>query len=1062
MVNFFIDRPVFAWVLAIIVMMAGAFAITTLPVAQYPSIAPPAISISVVYPGASADVVQSTVTQVIEQQLSGLDHLLYFSSESDKDGSMSITLYFEQGTDPDIAQVQVQNKLQLATPLLPVEVQAEGIRVAKATRNFLLVIGFYSANGTMSNDDISDYVASHVQDPISRTPGVGDFQLFGSQYAMRIWLDPSRLNNFALTPVDVENALLAQNVQVPSGELGGLPAVRGQRLNATVIGPQRLTSADEFGRILLRVNSDGSQVRLKDVARVTLGGESYATYTQYNGHPAAGLAIKLATGANALQTAQAIRATMDRLTPFFPSGLKVVYPYDTTPFVRVSIEEVVKTLFEAIVLVFLVMYLFLQDFRATLIPTIAVPVVLLGTFGILSVAGYTINTLTMFAMVLAIGLLVDDAIVVVENVEREMREAHLPPKEATRKSMGEITGALVGIALVLSAVFLPMAFFSGSTGVIYRQFSITIVSAMALSVLTALIFTPALCATLLRARQEGEEHAGRRGFFGAFNRLFARMTASYERTVGHITARTGRYLLVYLAIVLAMGFLFLRVPTAFLPDEDQGVLFLQVIGPPGTPSELTQRTLDQVRDYFLNDEKRIVSAIFTVNGFSFGGRGQNSGLGFVRLKDWRERPDAKDSVFALAARANKHFHQMRGAIVVAFAPPAALELGNATGFDFMLQDLANVGHDALTQAGGQLMKVAGQDPAIGLVRLNGIPDEPQYRLDIDWEKASALGLSIADISSTLGAGWGSAFVNQFVDRGRVKRVFIQGDAPSRMLPQDLGQWYVRNQAGQMVPFSAFATANWSTGPPQLKRYNGVPALEFLGEPTAGRSTGDALTAMERAAAKLPKGIGYEWTGLSYEEKKSGSQAPALYAISIVIVFLCLAALYESWSIPVAVLLVVPLGIIGVVAATLVRGLGNDVFFQVGLLTTVGLSAKNAILIVEFAKANVESGMDLIAATVSAARQRLRPILMTSLAFMLGVFPLAIATGAGAGGRIAIGTGVLGGMLTATVLAVILVPVFFVSVMSLFRRRPTAVTRTVPAKPAPGQYPHPQPRPAPGE
>jgi multidrug efflux pump len=1003
------------------------------------------------------------VTQVIEQQLSGIDHLLYFSSESDKDGSMTITLYFEQGTNPDIAQVQVQNKLQLATPLLPIEVQAAGLRVAKATRNFLLVVGFYSANGTMTNFDIGDYVASHVQDAISRTPGVGDFQLFGSQYGMRIWLDPAKLDNFGLTPVDVENALQAQNVQIPSGELGGLPALKGQRLNATVIGPQRLANVDQFGRILLKVNSDGSQVRLKDVARIGLGAENYSVYTEYNGHPAAGLAIKLATGANALDTASAVRATMDRLAPFFPPGLKAVYPYDTTPFVRVSIEEVAKTLFEAIVLVFLVMYLFLQNFRATLIPTIAVPVVLLGTFGVLALAGYSINTLTMFGMVLAIGLLVDDAIVVVENVEREMRESQLSPKEATRKSMVQITGALVGIALVLSAVFLPMAFFGGSTGVIYRQFSITIVSAMTLSVLTALIFTPSLCAALLTAPKEGEEHTRQRGFFGLFNRAFNSLNQSYERSVGHVTRRTGRYLLVYLAIVVTMGLLFVRVPTAFLPDEDQGVMFLQVIEPPGTASEVTQHTLNQVRDYFLHDEKRIVSAIFTVNGFSFGGRGQSAGLGFVRLKDWRERSAASDSVFALAARANKHFRQINGAFVAAFAPPPALELGNATGFDFELEDLGNVGHDALVQANFQLMKMAGTDPAIGSLRLNSLLDEPQYRLDIDWERASALGLSIADISNTLGAGWGSAYVNQFIDRGRVKRVFIQGDSSSRMLPQDLGQWYVRNASGQMVPFSAFSSANWSTGPPQLNRYNGVPSLEFLGTPAPGRSTGDALSAMEAAVTKLPKGIGYEWTGLSYEEKKSGAQAPALYAISLIVVFLCLAALYESWSIPVAVMLVVPLGIIGTVAATLLRGLGNDVFFQVGLLTTVGLSAKNAILIVEFAKANHERGMNVIEATVAAARQRLRPILMTSLAFILGVLPLAIATGAGAGGRIAIGTGVMGGMLTATVLAVLLVPVFFVWIRSIVERR-TAGRPNIERKEPTGGPPSPdsEPRTVPGE
>ena len=1033
MVNFFIDRPIFAWVLAIVTMMAGALAITTLPIAQYPTIAPPAIAISATYPGASADIVQSTVTQVIEQQLSGIDHLLYFGSESDADGSMTITLYFEQGTNPDIAQVQVQNKLQLATPLLPVEVQQEGLRVVKATRNFLLVIGFYSSDGSMSSEDVSDYIASRVQDPISRTSGVGDYQLFGTQYAMRIWLDPVKLTNYGLTPVDVGNALQVQNLQVPSGELGGLPSVRGQRLHATIVGPQRLTNAEEFGRVLLKVNTDGSRVLLKDVANIGLGAESYSVYTEYNARPAAGLAIKLAPGANALDTAKAIHATMDGLAPFFPPGLKLIYPYDTTPFVRVSIDEVVKTLFEAIVLVFLVIYLFLQNFRATLIPTIAVPVVLLGTFGILSAAGYSINTLTMFGMVLAIGLLVDDAIVVVENVERVMEEEKLSPKEATRKSMGEITGALVGIALVLSAVFLPMAFFSGSTGVIYRQFSITIISAMSLSVLVALIFTPSLCATLLRPRV-AEAHERERGFFGWFNRGFTRMNLGYERGVSHVTRRTGRYLLVYLVIVVAMGLLFVRVPRSFLPDEDQGILFVQVSAPPGAASELTQRALNEARDYFLKDEANIVSGVFTVNGFSYGGHGQSAGLVFVRLKDWSERPGAKNSVFALAARANQRFHQMQGAIVVAFAPPAALELGNATGFDFELEDRGNVGHATLMEARGQLLGIASKDPRIGLVRPNGLDDEPQYKLDLDWEKASALGLSIGTVNDTLGAGWGSSYINQFIDRNRVKRVFLQGNPPSRMLPQDLDQWYVRNGAGQMVPFSTFAAAHWTWGSPKLERYNGTSSLEFLGSPSPGRSTGDALAAMQAAVAKLPKGVSYEWTGLSYEEVRSGSQAPALYVISLTVVFLCLAALYESWSIPFAVMLVVPLGIIGTITATLVRGLGNDVFFQVGLLTTVGLSAKNAILIVEFAKENYERGMGLIEATVAAARQRLRPILMTSMAFVLGVLPLAIATGAGAGGRIAIGTGVIGGMLTATVLAVFLVPVFFVWVRSVFSGR----------------------------
>jgi multidrug efflux pump len=1027
-VNFFIDRPIFAWVIAIVIMLAGGLSVVTLPVAQYPSIAPPAISIGVTYPGASAETVQNTVTQVIEQQMSGLDHLLYFSSESDKDGSMTITLYFEQGTNPDISQVQVQNKLQLATPLLPTEVQLQGLRVAKATRNFLVIVGFVSTDGSMSGPDIGDYVASHVQDPISRTLGVGDYQLFGSQYAMRIWLDPAKLNNFGLTPDDVSAALQAQNVQVAAGEIGGLPSAKGQRLNATIIGPQWLQKPEQFGRVLLRVNTNGSRVLLSDVARIELGAENYSVSTKYNGLPASGLAIKLAPGANALDTQKAINATLERLAPFFPPGLKAVYPFDTTPFVRISIEEVLKTLFEAIVLVFIVMYIFLQNFRATLIPTIAVPVVLLGTFGILNVAGFSINTLTMFGMVLAIGLLVDDAIVVVENVERVMEEEKLSPRDAARKSMGQITGALVGIALVLAAVFLPMAFFTGSTGVIYRQFSITIVSAMALSVMVALILTPALCATLLKAPADEElKHHG--GFFGWFNRNFERMTQAYSRSVGHVAVRTGRYFLVYLAITVLMGVLFIRIPKSFLPDEDQGVLFSQVTAPPGTPVEVTEQMLDLVRAHFLAESG--VRSCFTVSGFSFGGHGQSSGLAFVSLKGWgAERGKGDNSANAIVARANKYFSTLHGAQVVAYAPPPVFELGNATGFDFELIDRASVGHQVLMQARGKLLELAAKNPAIAMLRPNGLDDEPQYQLDIDWEKASALGLSIANISNSLAAGWGSSYINQFIDRGRVKKVFIQGDVDTRMLPQDLDRWYVRSVAGSMTPFSAFSTAHWTYGSPKLERYNGSASLEFLGAPAAGKSSGDALDAMEKLVKQLPQGIGYDWTGLSYEERLSGSQAPMLYAISLTIVFLCLAALYESWSIPVAVMLVVPLGIIGTVLATLFRGLSNDVFFQVGLLTTVGLASKNAILIVEFAKENHDAGMELIEATVTAARQRLRPILMTSLAFILGVLPLAIATGAGAGGRTAIGTGVIGGMVTATVLAVFLVPVFFVSIRKL--------------------------------
>jgi multidrug efflux pump len=1020
-------------VLAIVVMLGGALAIKTLPIAQYPSIAPPAIAITVSYPGASAETVQSTVVQVIEQQLSGLDHLLYFSAESDKDGSMTITLSFAQGTNPDIAQVQVQNKLQLATPLLPPEVQLQGIRVAKSTRNFLLVIGFFSADGSMSSGDIGDFIASNVQDAVSRTAGVGDYQVFGAQYAMRIWMDPAKLNNFSLTPVDVAAAISAQNVQVASGELGGLPQAKGQQLNATIIGPTRLNTPTQFGAILLKVNSDGSQVRLRDVARIELGSENYQfSNVNWNGQPASGIAVRLATGANALDAADAIRATMEKLKATFPPSLQVIYPNDSTPFIRISIEDVVKTLFEAIALVFLVMLLFLQNIRATLIPTIAVPVVLLGTFGVLRTFGYSINVLTMFAMVLAIGLLVDDAIVVVENVERVMEEENLSPREATRQSMQQITGALVGIALVLSAVFLPMAFFGGSTGVIYRQFSVTMVSAMILSVLVALIFTPALCATLLKPKKQARTA---RGLFGWFNRNFDRANKKYERGVEHVLERTGRYLLIFVGIIVLLAVLFVQIPKSFLPDEDQGIIFAQVTSPPGATLERTQKSLAQVRDYFLTHEKDAVMGVFTVSGFNFAARGQASGLVFIRMKYWNERPGKDNRVQAVAARANKALAKIADAQAFAFVPPAALELGNATGFDLELLDRANQGHDKLIAARNQLLELARKDPRLVQVRANGLDDEPQYLFSIDWEKASALGLSIGDVDATLSAGWGSQYVDDFVDRGRVKRVFIQGDTSSRMLPQDLSSWYVRNSHQQMVPFSAFSEAKWGFGSPKLERFNGIPSVEILGAPAEGVSTGTTLDVMEEYVKQLPAGFDLEWNGLSFEERLSGSQAPALFTISLIVVFLCLAALYESWSIPVAVMLVVPLGVFGAILATLVRGLENDVFFQVGLLTTVGLSAKNAILIVEFAKENHDRGMELVEATVHAARQRLRPILMTSLAFMLGVMPLAISSGAGSGGQNAIGTGVIGGMLSATVLAIFFVPVFFVATLKLFMGEP---------------------------
>ena len=1051
MSKFFINRPIFAWVLAIILMLAGALAIKSLPIAQYPPIAPPAVAISVTYPGASAETVQSTVTQVIEQQLSGIDHLLYFSSESDKDGSMTITLNFEQGTNPDIAQVQVQNKLQLATPLLPPEVQQQGLRVAKATKNFLLVLGFSSPDGSMSSDDIADFIASKVQDPISRTNGVGDFQLFGSQYAMRIWMDPAKLNNYSLTPVDVSNAILAQNVQIASGELGGLPHGPGHELNATVIGPSRLQKPEEFGAILLRVNPDGSQVRLRDVARVELGAENYSINVKYNGHPASGLAIKLASGANALATAKAIHATMDKLKPLFPPGLRVDYPYDTTPFIEISIDDVVETLFIAIFLVFLVMYLFLQNIRATLIPTIAVQVVLLGTFAVLSFAGYSINVLTMFAMVLAIGLLVDDAIVVIENVERVMAEEGLSPHDATVKSMEQITGALCGIALVLSAVFLPMAFFTGSTGVIYRQFSITIVSAMGLSVLTALIFTPALCATILAPVEKGHTEKTK-GFFGIFNRGFRSANRGYESGVKHVLKRMPWYLAVYGVVVIVMALLYVRVPTSFLPDEDQGFLFVQVNTPVGATVDRTGKVLDTIREYFETKEKDNVDGVFTVTGFSFGGRGQSSGLAFIHLKPWSQRHGADNRVQAISARAQKYFFTIKDAMAFAFAPPAVLELGNATGFDFELLDRGGLGHQALMDARNQLLGLAAKDPTLMAVRPNGLDDEPQYHFAFDREKASAFGLTMEDINNTLTDAWGSGYINDFIDRGRVKRVFVQGDEPSRMLPQDFNKWYVRNNRGEMVPFSAFATGSWIYGSPKLERYQGVPSVEFLGMPSPGQSTGAAMATMEKLAAQLPVGISYEWTALSYEEQRAGSEVGSLYAISLIVVFLCLAALYESWSIPFAVMLVVPIGILGAITATLFRGLSNDVFFQVGLLTTVGLSAKNAILIVEFAKENYEQGMDLIEATVRAAHQRLRPIIMTSMAFVLGVLPLAIATGAGSGGQNAIGTGVIGGMLAATFLAIFFVPLFFVTMLNLFKpkRRPQpAASRPLPPLAQPG-------------
>lgn len=1034
MSRFFIDRPIFAWVIAIIIMLAGVLSITRLPIAQYPDVAPPSISIHATYPGADAQTVQDSITQVIEQSMNGLDHLLYMSSSSDSSGVVQIALTFDTGTDPNIAQVQVQNKLQQAMPLLPMEVQQQGVRVEKSANSFLMAVGMISTDGSMAQEDIANYIGENVKDAISRTPGVGDVQLFGAQYAMRIWLDPDKLNNYHLTPIDIVQTLKTQNAQIAAGQLGGTPAVKGQQLNASIIAQTRLTSPEQFANILIKVNQNGSQVRLKDVARVELGAESYEAIAKHNGQAASGLGIKLAAGANALETANAVRATITQLKPFFPHGLKVVYPYDTTPFVKISITEVVKTLAEAIILVFLVMYLFLQNLRATLIPTIAVPVVLLGTFAILSAFGYSINTLTMFGMVLAIGLLVDDAIVVVENVERVMAEEHLSPKEATRRSMGQIQGALIGITLVLSAVFVPMAFSGGATGAIYRQFSVTIVSAMILSVLVALILTPALCASLLKPTH----NAHKKGGFAWFNHLFNRSTHHYTNSVRRMLSKTGRYLLIYLAIVLMLGFLFIRLPSSFLPSEDQGVFLAQVQLPSGATQQRTQKVLDEISEYYRTQEKDNVSSVFTVSGFSFSGRGQNSGLAFISLKDWSQRSGAANSVDAIVQRSNIRFSQIKDAIAYAFNLPAIAELGTASGFDFQLIDQGNLGHEKLTQARNQLLaEVAKHQDVLTRVHPNGQEDSPQYKIDIDQEKAMALGVSLNDINNTLNTAWGGLYVNDFLDKGRVKKVFLMADAPWRMLPSNLNDWYVRNSSGKMVPFSSFATGSWQYGSPRLERYNGLPSMEILGQATPGHSTGTAMNMMEQLVAKLPKGIGYSWTGISFQEKLSGDQAPLLIAISILVVFLCLAALYESWSVPFSVMLVVPLGVIGAVLAASMRGLENDVYFKVGLFTTIGLSAKNAILIVEFAKDQIEKeGKSLIEGTLNAVRMRLRPILMTSLAFILGVLPLVISTGAGSGAQNAVGTGVMGGMITATVLAIFFVPVFFVVIRRFFVKNPT--------------------------
>lgn len=1025
MANFFIDRPIFAWVIAIVVMLAGALAISTLPVQRYPTVAPPSVEIRASYPGASAETLSNTVTQVIEQSMTGLGNLIYMASSSDSSGHVRITLTFKSGTDPDIAQVHVQNKLERAKPRLPKEVLNLGLQVIKANQSFLMVMNVTSPDGSLDRAGLNDLIASKLQDPIARVKGVGTTQLFGSEYAMRIWLNPNKLARYKLTVQDVVNALQVQNDQVTAGSLGAPPAVPGQQLTATITAQTRLHSVDQFKKILLKTRSDGSKVTLADVARVELGGENYAIQVKLDGQIASGLGINLSPGANALATATRIHKKVDQLKQYLPAGTKLYFPYETAPFVASAIHEVYKTLIEAIILVFLVMLLFLQSFRATLIPTIAVPVVLLGTFGIMAAAGFSINMLTMFGMILAIGLLVDDAIVVVENVERLMDEEGLGPREAAHRSMHQITGALVGIGVVLTAVFVPMAFFPGSTGVIYRQFSLTLVAAMVLSVLTALVFTPALCATLLKKPTEGDDKRGLKRYMGWFNRGVDRSTQGYLKSIHHMGGRPWRYALVYLAIVVVLGVLLFQVPTGFLPKEDQGVLLAQVQLPPGATMSRTEKTMKKTREFFMNQDA--VEHFISIIGFGFGGRGQNVGIGFINLKPWDQRTTQAESVPGLLARSQKAFSKILDGRVFAFNLPTVHALGNATGFSLMLEDRAKLGHEALAHARDKLLAMAREDPVLTNVRLNGQRDNPQYKLDIDHEKARALGLSLTTINQTLSVAWGGSYINDFVKEGRVKRVYLQAAAPYRMLPKDIDDWYLRNDAGELVPLGAIASGHWTYGSPRLESYNGVPSMNILGEAAPGYSSGEAMQEMEKLVGKLKTGIGYEWTALSYQEVQSGNQAPFLYALSLLVVFLALAALYESWSIPVSVILIVPLGVIGAVLATMLRGLNNDVFFQVAILTTIGLAAKNSILVVEFAKDLQAEGYKLMDATIEAARIRLRPILMTSMAFCLGVLPLAISSGAGAAARIEIGTAVLGGMLSSTFIAIFFIPLFYLMV-----------------------------------
>jgi len=1053
MSRFFIDRPVFAWVLAIIVILIGGISILNLPISQYPDIAAPEISITVNYPGASAQTVDDTVVRPILQQMSGLDGLEYISSSTESTGAMEIDLTFLQGTNPDIAQVQVQNKLSIADANLPAEVTQQGVEVKKAAKDFMMIVGFISTDNSMDSHDISDYIGSDIQDQLTRITGVGDYTLFGSEYAMRISLNPGKLFKYSLTVADVIAAIQAQNVQVSSGELGGLPAVPGQVLDATIIGPSEFQTPKQFQNILLKVDTDGSQVRLRDVATIGLGPANDSITTTYNNQPASGLALKLAPGANQLTTEAAVRAELAVLQKSFPPGLKMVFPYDTEPVITHSLSEVVETLFIAIILVFLVMFLFLQNFRATLIPTIAVPIVLLGTFGILSSMGYAINTLTMLAMVLAVGLLIDDAIVVVENVERVMAETGQSARDATKQSMDEISGALIGIAMVLAAVFLPMAFFSGATGVIYRQFSVTLVSAMGLSVLVALILTPAMCATMLKpSRKDRRTNSLAARFTTWFNQKFDAGNRGYGAGVTGMIRHSRWSMAGFVLIIIAVVFLFARMPAGFLPDEDQGLIFGQVTTPPGSSAEITAAANKQAVDYIRKTYASSVVSVFAVSGFDFAGQSQNAGLVVLSLKDWSQRSRAPQSAGAIAAALMQHFHGNRAGQFLFILPPPVLALGNAGGFDVELEDHGNLGHAGLLAVRNQLLGMAAQDPLFAAVRPNGLEDAPQFELHIDREKADALGVTNGDINTTIEGALASEYVDQFTRNGRVKDVYVQGDSDARMQPADLGKWYIRNASGTMVPFDSFLTGTWTVGPQKVENYNEYTSFEILGNPAPGASSGQALTEITKLIAKLPAGVSSEFTGLSYEEQKAGSQTYELYAISFIVILLCLAALYESWAIPFAVMMVTPLGVLGAIMFTSFRGLDDDVYFQVGLLTTLGLSVKNAILIVEFAKANYDGGMTLIRAAQAAAHVRLRPILMTSLAFVCGTFPLAIASGAGAGARIAIGTSVVGGMISGTFLVILFVPLFFVLVLGAFKVQRLAAPAGAP-KPASAMKAH---------